>query len=60
MNSAHLVVLGEVVGSLRDGSEFTAALSISETAGQVSAVIATYNRCPFDPEIRPISDNPLT
>jgi Glycosyl transferase family 2 len=56
----HSTALDEVLGSLPDGPEFTAALSIPETAGQVSAVIATYNRCPFDPAVRSISDNPVT
>ncbi|MGH3854817.1 MAG: glycosyltransferase family 2 protein [Pseudonocardiaceae bacterium] len=60
MSNADLVVLDEVVSGLPDGPEFTAALSIPETTGQVSAVIATYNRCPFDPNTNPISDNPLT
>ncbi|MGH3812986.1 MAG: glycosyltransferase family 2 protein [Pseudonocardiaceae bacterium] len=60
MTSTDLIALDKVVSSLPDGPEFTTALSIPETAGQVSAVIATYNRCPFDPDIRPISDNPLT
>lgn len=52
--------LDEVVGSLPDGPEFTAALSVPETAGQVSVVLATYNRCPFDPAVRPVRDNPLS
>ncbi len=60
MTSMDLIPLDKVVSSLPDGPEFTTALSVPETANQVSAVIATYNRCPFDPDIRPIRDNPLT
>lgn len=55
-----MTTLDTVVNSLSDGPEFTAAVSLPETAGQVSAVLATYNRCPFDPMVHPISDNPLT
>ena len=60
MTSPDLTVLDAVVGSLPDGPEFTAAVSVPETAGQVTAVLATYNRCPFDPAAHSTSDNPLT
>ncbi len=46
MTSMDLIALDEVVGNLRDGPEFTTALSIPETASQVSAVIATYADLP--------------
>ena len=60
MPTPEVSALDAVMGSLSEGPEFTAAVSVPETAGQLCAVIATYNRCPFDPATHPISDNPLT
>lgn len=50
--------LDQIVDALPIGAEFTAALSVPETSGEVSVVLATYNRCPIDPEIG-MGDNPL-
>lgn len=43
----------------RTGDQLNEALTIPETTRRVSAVLATYNRCPFDPATHPV-DNPLT
>lgn len=43
-----------------DGDDpLTDALTVPEISGRVSALIVTYNRCPFDPKARE-GDNPLT
>ena len=39
---------------------FAAALAATSDHHTVSAVLATYNRCPFDPASRHGGDNPLT
>jgi hypothetical protein len=52
--------LHQLLASLPAGDEFTAALTSPETAGAVSAIIATYNRCPFSPASGRLRDNPLT
>ena len=44
-----MVCLDTLVTSMTTGPAFTAALDVPRVAGRVSAVIATYNRCPFDP-----------
>ena len=46
------------LAALPSGTAFTGALDRPELAGSVSAVIATFNRCPFDPGTR-LADNPL-
>jgi len=42
------------------GPDFTAVLDQPHLAGTVSALIPTYNRCPFDPAAGRLRDNPLT
>ncbi|MEH1130673.1 glycosyltransferase family 2 protein [Micromonospora sp. CPCC 206061] len=42
------------------GDAFTRALSAGAPARSVSALLATYNRCPFDPAAGRLRDNPLT
>lgn len=59
MTSEDQSTLDRIVNRLPTGLEFTEALSAPDTAGRVSAVIATYNRCPFDLANHPIEDNPL-
>ena len=39
------------------GPDFTAVLDQPHLAGTVSALIATYNRCPFDPAAGRLRDN---
>ncbi len=60
MTDTDATTLDKIVDGLLHGHEFTAALSVPETAGQVSVVLATYNRCPFDPAVHSIRDNPLS
>jgi hypothetical protein len=38
----------------------TTALDLPATRGRVSAVLATYNRCPFPPAAGRLRDNPLS
>lgn len=45
---------------LSSGPEFTTKLSVPRLRQRVSAIIATYNRCPIAPGRGPIHDNPLT
>src|SRR5260370_4546660 len=52
--------LDTLIASRTTGPGFTAALDVPHIAGSVSAVIATYNRCPFDPASGRLRDNPLT
>ncbi len=52
--------LDTLVTSMTTGPGFTAAIDVPRIAGRVSAVIATYNRCPFDPASARLRDNPLT
>ena len=52
--------LDTLIASMTTGPGFTAALDVPHIAGSVSAVIATYNRCPFDPASGRLRDNPLT
>jgi glycosyltransferase involved in cell wall biosynthesis len=52
--------LDALISSMPAGPSLTAALDIPRTAGTVSAVIATYNRCAFDPAHGRLRDNPLT
>ncbi len=52
--------LDTLVTSMPTGPGFTAALDVPRIARRVSAVIATYNRCPFDPASARLRDNPLT
>lgn len=49
-----------LLATLSAGAEFTDALSAGPAPGQVSAVVATYNRCPLDPASGRLRDNPLT
>ncbi|MEV4416198.1 glycosyltransferase [Catellatospora sp. NPDC049609] len=51
--------LADAVADLHADAQFTAALDIPETRQQVSALLATYNRCPADPDTA-LRDNPLT
>ena len=55
-----MICLDTLVTSMASGPAFTAALDVPRVAGRVSAVIATYNRCPFDPASGRLRDNPLT
>lgn len=55
-----MICLDTLVTSMASGPAFTAALDVPRVAGRVSAVIATYNRCPFDPASGRMRDNPLT
>jgi hypothetical protein len=48
-----------LVDDFDSGEAFTRTLTIPETGRRLSAIIATYNRCPFDPATR-LNDNPLT
>ncbi|MFJ2032008.1 glycosyltransferase family 2 protein [Streptosporangium sp. NPDC087985] len=50
--------LDEALAALAAGPDFTRALHHPDLDGSVSAVIATYNRCPHDPGTR-LADNPL-
>lgn len=52
-------ILDDVVAGLPRGDEFRAALAIPQTRQRVSALLATYNRCPADPATA-LGDNPLT
>jgi hypothetical protein len=52
--------LDALIDSMPAGPGLTAALDMPRLAGQVSAVIATSNRCPFDPARGRLRDNPLT
>jgi hypothetical protein len=52
--------LDDTLTSLTAGPGFTAALDDPRIAGTVSAVLATWNRCPFDPAAGRLRDNPLT
>ncbi|HEX5495281.1 MAG TPA: glycosyltransferase [Mycobacteriales bacterium] len=56
----HTERLASLLASLPVGKEFTDALCAGATRGRVSAVVATYNRCPFDPAGGRLRDNPLT
>ena len=49
-----------LLAALPVGEEFTDAVSLTQTAGRVSAIVATYNRCPLDPANGRLRDNPLT
>ena len=51
--------LDQALAGLTSGPDFTRAVSCPALQGSVSAVIATYNRCPYDPATR-LKDNPLT
>lgn len=51
--------LDKALAALASGLDFTRALHHPDLDGSVSAVIATYNRCPHDPGTR-LADNPLT
>jgi hypothetical protein len=53
----HRVALRDL-SALPTGSRFTSALAGQAAGQQVSAIIPTYNRCPFDPGCR-MTDNPL-
>jgi len=55
-----MISLDALVTSMPAGTAFTAALDVPRVAQSVSAVIATYNRCPFDPASGRLRDNPLT
>jgi hypothetical protein len=46
------------LAALPAGDRFTAALASLSAGRPVSAIIPTYNRCPFDPADR-LADNPL-
>jgi len=54
---AQLSALGGLA-ALPAGDEFTAALASHASGSPVSAIVPTYNRCPFDPANR-MADNPL-
>jgi hypothetical protein len=54
------VSLDDLLTSLAAGPGFTTALDLPHIAGSVSAVLATWNRCPFDPAAGRLRDNPLT
>ncbi|MGH8883581.1 MAG: glycosyltransferase family 2 protein [Egibacteraceae bacterium] len=51
--------IGDQLAAIPAG-QLTEALTIPETTRRVSALVATYNRCPFDPATHPVGDNPLT
>lgn len=46
------------LAALPAGGQFTAALASQAAGRPVSAIVPTYNRCPFDPADR-MADNPL-
>lgn len=52
--------LDQVLAQLPADDAFTCALASPNLRGQVSAVVATYNRCPYGPDYASSRDNPLT
>jgi hypothetical protein len=55
-----MMSLDDLLPSLTAGPGLTASLDLPQIAGTVSAVLATWNRCPFDPAAGRLRDNPLT
>lgn len=53
-------VLTQILARLPADGAFTNALTSPDLRGQVSAVVATYNRCPHDPYGPSSRDNPLS